>query len=98
MPALACFGCGKANVRYWRERERLRLRPYGEIVVGVSGRRQGDRATKVDSVSDDLIMLPVHLNEAEADELAARIIRYDSVRYNGISHHAAMQVVRLFYE
>ena len=30
-PVLACFGCGKSNVRYWRERERLTLRPVAEI-------------------------------------------------------------------
>lgn len=30
-PVLACFGCGKANVRYWREREGLRLRPSHEL-------------------------------------------------------------------
>jgi hypothetical protein len=40
----------------------------------------------------------VNLSETEADEVAARIIRYESVRQHGISHHEAMQVVRMFYE
>src|SRR6266496_4467405 len=30
-PVLACFGCGKSNVRYWRERDGLELRPAAEI-------------------------------------------------------------------
>jgi hypothetical protein len=99
-PALACFGCGKANVRYWREREGLCLRAGSEMRnevrdPGLPGAR---RAEVRDPGLPELPELPVNLGEAEADELAARIIRYESVRRNGISHHEAMQVVRMFYE
>ncbi|HEU5087883.1 MAG TPA: pyruvate carboxyltransferase, partial [Roseiflexaceae bacterium] len=31
IPALACFGCGKANVHYWREHAGVRPRPPHEI-------------------------------------------------------------------
>jgi hypothetical protein len=84
-PALACFGCGKSNVRYWRERERLALRPAEEI------------ATTLGQLDlEDLDALPPH-EVAVADELAARIIRWESVRRGGLNHHEAMAIVRMFY-
>jgi hypothetical protein len=85
-PALACFGCGKSNVRYWREREGLALRDHAAVVAaaGIEGLHEGDLARP--------------LSEADADDLAARLIRHHSVRYNGITHQQAMRLVRVFYE
>jgi hypothetical protein len=86
-PVLACFGCGKSNVRYWREHERLRLRPREHILgfaLGLEGLEGLDLHTPI--------------GESEADDLAARLIRYQSVRYNGITHYEAMELVLLFYE
>jgi HMGL-like len=86
-PVLACFGCGKANVRYWREQERMLLRPQPEIIERLAS-REGLEEINVGGA----------IRESDADDLAARLIRYESVRYNGITHHQAMDLVRLFYE
>jgi isopropylmalate/homocitrate/citramalate synthase len=85
-PVLACFGCGKANVRYWRERERLTLRAPQEI---------RDRTRHLDDA--ELAALPESVSEAAADDLIAQIIRRHSIKYNGIKHQEAMEVVMLFY-
>lgn len=84
-PALACFGCGKSNVRYWREREGLALRPADEI----------RRDAALFEEAADLGDAPLH--EAAVDELVARIIRCESVRRSGLTHHQAMNIVRHFY-
>jgi len=86
-PALACFGCGKSNVRYWREREGLVLRPPHEI------RRRSAQLEAAAELEDRAL-----LHETAVDELVARVIRCESVRRSGMSHHQAMDVVRLFYQ
>jgi isopropylmalate/homocitrate/citramalate synthase len=85
-PALACFGCGKANVRHWRERERLSLRALDDI---------RERTRHLDDL--ELDALPDALNEAVADDLIAQLIRRYSIKYNGIEHQEAMELVILFY-
>ena len=85
-PALACFGCGKSNVRYWREREGLVLRDPADI------RRRAAHLEEAAALDEGL-----ELREAAADELIARIIRCESVRRSGMTHHQAMEIVRLFY-
>ena len=85
-PALACFGCGKANVRHWRERERLALRMPEEI---------RERTRHLDDV--ELAGLPKSMSEAAADDLIAQLIRRYSIKYNGIKHQEAMELVMLFY-
>jgi hypothetical protein len=87
MPALACFGCGKANVRYWREHERLALRTTKEI---------RERTRHLEDV--ELAVLPESMGESAADDLIAQIIRRYSIKYNGIKHQEAMELVLLFYE
>lgn len=86
-PVLACFGCGKSNVRFWRERERLVLR------------RPEDIRARIVPYADDLAEDSHHIptDETTADELAARLIRCASVREGGINHHQAMEIIRLFY-
>lgn len=86
-PVLACFGCGKSNVRYWREHAEMRIRPQHEIVARITG---------VEGLGELDLAHPIY--ESEADELAARLIRHHSVRYNGITHHQAIEFVRLFFE
>ncbi|MFO7170744.1 MAG: pyruvate carboxyltransferase [Chloroflexota bacterium] len=86
VPALACFGCGKSNVRYWREREGLTLRPAEEI------RR---RTAHLEEAAEFDFSAP--LRETAVDELVARIIRCESIRRSGLTHHEAMEIVRLFY-
>jgi hypothetical protein len=85
-PVLACFGCGKSNVRYWRERERLTLRPVAQIE---------ERVARLDDIGPLNLGQPPH--EAAADELIAQLIRRYSVKHNGISHHEAMELMLLFY-
>ncbi len=85
-PALACFGCGKANVRHWRERERLRLRPPFEIAANLRGQQD------IDAPTPDQLAL-----EHAVDELVAQIIRCTGIRRDGITHHEAMAIVRLCY-
>lgn len=85
-PVLACFGCGKSNVRYWRERERLALRPPGELRA---------RLAQLDDLEDFDPAQP--LSEATADELIAQLIRCYSIKLNGITHQDAMELVRMFY-
>jgi hypothetical protein len=81
-PVLACFGCGKANVRYWREREGLRMRPASVV------HEQLRRLELADSAPAD---------EAAIDEVIAQLIRRHSILYNGITHQEAMELVQLFY-
>lgn len=85
-PVLACFGCGKSNVRYWREREQLSLRPPAELRT---------RLAELDDL--DQLDLGQPLSEASADELIAQLIRCYSIKLNGISHQDAMDLVRMFY-
>jgi hypothetical protein len=86
VPALACFGCGKSNVRYWREREGLALRPAAEIRTHTAHLEEADEFD-----------WSAPLRETAADELVARIIRCESIRRSGLSHHQAMEIVRLCY-
>ena len=86
-PVLACFGCGKSNVRFWREREHLVLRHPDDIRLRI--------APYADDLAEESQHIPT--DEASADELAARLIRCASVREGGINHHQAMEIVRLFY-
>lgn len=86
IPALASFGCGKSNVRYWREREQLSLRPIADIQAQIE---------QLEETGD--LFLKRSFSESEADELIARLIRNRSIRYNGITHHEAMELVTLFY-
>jgi isopropylmalate/homocitrate/citramalate synthase len=85
-PVLACFGCGKANVRYWRERERLTLRAPTEI---------RERTRHLDDA--ELASVPEPISENAVDDLIAQIIRRYSIKYNGIKHQEAMELVMLFY-
>ncbi|MBC8160076.1 MAG: pyruvate carboxyltransferase [Roseiflexaceae bacterium] len=80
-PVLACFGCGKANVRFWRERANLHLRTAAEL-------RERLRTAGAD---------PEQTGEAAVDELIASMIRSHSITYNGITHHEAMALIELFY-
>jgi hypothetical protein len=86
-PVLACFGCGKSNVHFWRERERLVLRCPDDIRIRI--------VPYADDLAEDSHHIPT--NETTADELAARLIRCASVREGGINHHQAMEIVHLFY-
>jgi isopropylmalate/homocitrate/citramalate synthase len=86
-PVLACFGCGKANVRYWCERERLTLRAPKDI---------RERTGHLDDA--EIAAIPESVSEAAADDLIAQIIRRYSIKYNGIKHQEAMELVLLFYE
>jgi hypothetical protein len=86
VPALACFGCGKSNVRYWCEREGLALRPADELRAAAAHFEEGAQ------LGSD-----APLSESGADELIARIIRCESIRRSGLSHHQAMEIVRTFY-
>jgi HMGL-like len=85
-PALACFGCGKANVRYWREHDGLVLRASGDIRTHI------DHLEELDTSH---LMFP--LTESAADELVAQLIRSYSIKYNGIRHQEAMELMKLFY-
>jgi hypothetical protein len=85
-PVLACFGCGKSNVRYWRERERLALRPAAEI---------RERIAQLEEVVSFDLDQP--LRETAIDELIAQLIRCYSIKLNGITHQEAMELVALFY-
>lgn len=84
-PVLACFGCGKSNVRYWREREHLVMRPPEEIRACLTQLTE--------------LKLPPEqpLREAELDDLIAQLIRRYSIMQNGITHHEAMELVSMFY-
>ncbi len=85
-PVLACFGCGKSNVRYWRERERLALRPEAEL---------RERVAALEDIEDFDTAQP--LSETAIDELIAQLIRCYSIKLNGITHQDAMELVGLFY-
>ncbi len=84
-PVLACFGCGKANVRYWREQAALQLRPAAEIQSALA---RFEESADLDGAGYD---------ESLLDDLIARLIRRYSIQYNGISHQEAMELVRTFY-
>jgi len=85
-PVLACFGCGKSNVRYWREREGLALRPVAEL---------RERIASLEDIEDFDTAQP--LSETAVDELIAQLIRCYSIKLNGITHQEAMELVGLFY-
>ena len=85
-PVLACFGCGKANVRYWRERERLALRPSHDITERLR-QIEADEGLRLDGTPTD----------GAYDDMVAQLIRRMSLRYNGMTHHEAMELVSMFY-
>jgi hypothetical protein len=85
-PVLACFGCGKSNVRYWREREQLILRPVAEL---------RERIAQLEDLGAFDLDRP--LNETVMDELIAQLIRCYSIKLNGITHQEAMELTQLFY-
>ncbi|HJZ50285.1 MAG TPA: pyruvate carboxyltransferase [Roseiflexaceae bacterium] len=85
-PVLACFGCGKSNVRYWREREHLALRPTDEL---------RERIAQLDDIEGFDLNRP--LNATAIDELIAQLIRCYSIKLNGITHQEAMELVQMFY-
>src|SRR3954447_11391279 len=85
-PVLACFGCGKSNVRYWREREQLTLRPVAEL---------HERIAALEDL--EAFDLDRPLNETVIDELIAQLIRCYSIKLNGITHQEAMELTQLFY-
>ena len=85
-PVLACFGCGKSNVLFWRERERLTLRPVAEL---------HEQVAQLEDL--EAFDLDRPLNETVIDELIAQLIRCYSIKLNGITHQEAMEITRLFY-
>ncbi len=85
-PVLACFGCGKSNVHYWREREHLVLRPAEEIL---------ERAHTLEDI--EIFPAAQASNEYAVDDLIAQLIRCYSVKYNGITHQEAMELMLMFY-
>ncbi len=82
-PVLACFGCGKANVRFWREHEGLRMRSTRAVYEQLRHLEWVDASQPAD--------------EATIDEVIAQLIRRHSLMENGISHQEAMELVQLFY-
>ena len=82
-PVLACFGCGKANVRFWREREGLRMRSASAVHEQLRHLEWVDANQPAD--------------EASIDEVIAQLIRRHSILYNGITHQEAMELIQLFY-
>ncbi|MEO7909478.1 MAG: pyruvate carboxyltransferase [Roseiflexaceae bacterium] len=85
-PVLACFGCGKSNVRYWREREQLTLRPIDDL---------HERIAELEDL--EAFDLDRPLNETVMDELIAQLIRCYSIKLNGITHQEAIELTQLFY-
>ncbi|NJK80695.1 MAG: pyruvate carboxyltransferase [Chloroflexaceae bacterium] len=88
-PVLACFGCGKSNVRYWRERADMRLRPPHEVresVARLGGQLGADGAFEGNTHDDNAL-----------DEYIARAIRIFSVMQNGMTHQEAMELLNMFY-
>lgn len=83
-PVLACFGCGKSNVRYWRERARLVLRSPDEI------------ASRLQQHAE--VRPPAVISENAIDEVVAQLIRSYSIAQNGITHQEAMDIIAMFYE
>jgi hypothetical protein len=72
-------------VRYWREREGLVRRTPAEIAAAAQ-RLEGQAPA------------PATLDDEQAlDEAIAQIIRSRSIRYNGLTHQEAMEVLLLFY-
>jgi hypothetical protein len=85
-PVLACFGCGKANVRYWREREGLQLADQDVI---------REQIKHLEEIDHSALTFPI--NENTADELIAQLIRIHSIKNNGILHQEALDLMMLFY-
>jgi hypothetical protein len=86
-PVLACFGCGKSNVRYWRERAGLALRPPSAIMARLTQFEELDVSLRDDAFTT-----------AAVDEVIAQLIRRYSITQNGISHQEAMDLVMMFYQ
>ncbi len=90
-PVLACFGCGKSNVRFWREQAQLVRRPPQAVLASVE-RLQAqlgpDGAFDPEQAHDDNAL----------DEYIARAIRFLSVQHSGMTHQEAMELVELFYQ
>ncbi|NOK58300.1 MAG: pyruvate carboxyltransferase [Chloroflexi bacterium AL-W] len=85
-PVLACFGCGKSNVRYWCEREGLVLRPIATL------------QEQMQHVATNGIVPAQLVDETSADEFIAQMIRHYSITQNGITHQEALELVYLFYQ
>ncbi len=92
MPVLACFGCGKSNVRYWRNHSGLQAVRPAAVVLAHVGRLQAqlgaDGAFEPEAAQDDNAL----------DEYIARVIRILSLMHNGMTHQEAMDIVELFYQ
>jgi hypothetical protein len=86
-PALACFGCGKSNVRFWRERAGLVLRPPSEVLACLGQLSDLEVPQLIDPASTVAI-----------DEMIAQLIRRFSITQNGITHQEAMDLMLMFYE
>ena len=80
------MGSGPAAARAGRPPPPLTLRAPQEI---------HERTRHLDDA--ELATLPDSVSEAAADDLIAQIIRRHSIKYNGIKHQEAMELVLLFY-
>jgi hypothetical protein len=86
-PALACFGCGKSNVRYWRER------------TGMIPRSNEEARRRLAALPEaELLDLDRPLDAEALDDITAQLIRLISVRDNGITHHQAMEILGFCFE
>jgi hypothetical protein len=57
-----------------------------------------DTRARIEQIEElDTSRLSFPLTEAVADELVAQLIRCYSIKYNGIRHQEAMELVMLFY-
>ena len=86
VPALACAGCGKSNVRYWRER--LGWRPRDADAV---------RAALAWSPEAPFLALERTFDDEVRDDIVARLIRLTAARDHGISHARALELLALCY-
>ncbi len=82
-PVLACFGCGKSNVSYWRERAGWQLRPPHELAAHL--RHYPD------------IPAPSSPTAPAFEEVVAQLIRRISIEQNGMTHDEAMEVMGFFF-
>lgn len=89
-PVLACFGCGKSNVRYWRERANTTMRPPEAVQASI-------RLLCEELGEDGAFPAGHEQDEGTLDEYIARAIRIYSIKRNGMSHSEAMEIVGLFY-